>query len=205
MSERQESASVASAPNIVEAYRDYIPPQCVQKMVDELLGAVPPRYLVGLQTIILTNQAAQPRNRKQQKIWSRNRRIKLVEALGYYSGASRSSRASITLHIDNIFKGASPRSLRIPLMRYYPLASVLYHEIGHHIHAEHNPVYEGKENVAEDWSDKLLKGFYRTHYWYLMPLLKPLAFLIKLGGWVKSRFQQITKTRNPHSKRGGDV
>jgi hypothetical protein len=205
MSEKRELPSVASAPNVMEAYRDYVPPQGVLKMVDELLGAVPPRYLVGLQTIILTNQAAQPRNRKQQKLWSRNRKIKLVEALGYYSGASRSSRASITLHIDNIFKRASPRSLRIPFVRYFPLASMLYHEIGHHIHAEHNPVYEGKENVAEDWSDKLLKRFYRTHYWYLMPLLKPLAFLIKWGGWVKTRFQQITKTRNPHPKRGDDV
>ena len=204
MSERQESPSVASAPNILEAYRDYIPPQCVRKMVDDLLKAAPPRYLVGLQTIILTNQAAQPRKKKQQKTWSRNRKIKLVEALGYYSGASRSSRASITLHIDNIFKGATPRKLRDPFARYYLLASVLYHEIGHHIHAEHNPVYEGKENVAEDWGDKLVKRFYRTHYWYLMSMFEPLGFLIKLSGWVNTRIRQITKTRNPDPKRDED-
>jgi hypothetical protein len=189
MGEKRESQSVASAPNIVEAYRDYLPPQSVLPMMHDLLKSVPPRYLIGLQTIVLTNQAAQPRKRKRQKIWSRNHKIKIVTALGYYSGASQSSRASITLHVDNIFKGASPRDLRIPFVRYYPLASVLYHEIGHHIHAEHNPVYEGKENVAEDWSDKLLQRFYRTHYWYLMPLLKPLVFLLKLGRSVSARFR----------------
>jgi hypothetical protein len=166
------------------------------KIVDELLKAVPPRYLIGLQTIVLTNQAAQPRAKKQQKIWSRNHKIKLVEALGYYSGASRSSRASITLHIDNILKHVRPRELRIPFVRYYPLASVLYHEIGHHIHAEHNPIYDGKENVAEDWSDKLSQRFYRTHYWYLIPLLKPLTPLIKLGRSVKGRFRKALAVNN---------
>src|SRR4029077_7673802 len=123
MSEKRELPSVTSAPNIVEAYRDYTPPKCVRKMLDDLLKAVPPRYLMGLQTIIPTNRAAQPRKKKQQKTWSRNRKIKLVEALGYYSGASRSSRASVTLHIDNIFKRVPPRELEIPFARYYPLGS----------------------------------------------------------------------------------
>jgi hypothetical protein len=190
MGEKEEAQSVASAPNIVEAYREYVPPECVLPMLRALLKSVPPRYLIGLQTIVLTNQAAQPRKRKQQKIWSRNRKIKIISALGYYSGASQSSRASITLHIDNIFKRASQQDLRIPLVRYYPLASVLYHEIGHHIHAEHKPVYEGKENVAEDWSDKLLQRFYRTHYWYLMPLMKGAVLFVKLGRLIDPRFMR---------------
>jgi hypothetical protein len=196
MSERKESQSVASTRNIVEAYRDYVPPRCVVPIVEDLLKAVPPRYLIGLQTIILTNQAAQPRKRKRQRIWSRNHKINLVKAIGYYSGASRSSQASITLHIDNILKRVPSRELRIPFVRYYPLASVLYHEIGHHIHAEHNPVYEGKENVAEDWSDKLSQRFYRTHYWYLMPILRPLVFLIKLARSLSGRFRKALAVNN---------
>src|SRR5260221_5491190 len=103
MGGKQEFQSAASVPNIVEVYRDYVPPQCVLSMVHDLLKAVPPRYLVGLQTIILTNQAAQPRKTKQQKIWSRKRKIKIIDALGYYYGATRSSQASISLHIDNGF------------------------------------------------------------------------------------------------------
>jgi hypothetical protein len=196
MSEKQEFQRVASTPDIVEAYRDYVSPQYVLKIVDDLLKAVPPRHLIGLNTIVLTNQAAQLRKRKQQKIWSRNHKIKLVETLVYYSGASRSSRASITLHIDNILKRAPSRELRIPFVRYYPLAGALYHEIGHHIHAEHNPIYEGKESVAEDWSDKLSQRFYRTHYWYLIPLLRPLVFLIELDSLVDGPFRKAFAVNN---------
>jgi hypothetical protein len=83
-----------------------------------------------------------------------------------------------------------PGNLRVPFVRYFPLGTVLYHEIGHHIHAEHIPIHDGKENVAEDWSDKLLQRFYRIHYWYLMPLLRPLAFFIKLGRSVKTRYRR---------------
>ncbi|HVA93531.1 MAG TPA: hypothetical protein VNI36_01385 [Candidatus Dormibacteraeota bacterium] len=154
------------------------------------MKAVPPDYLRGLQTIVLTNQAAKTRKQKQQKVWSRNRKIKLVEARGYYSPAWQASRATITLHIDNILKHTRRGELGIPFLRYYPLASVLYHEIGHHIHAEHIPVYDGKENVAEDWSDKLLQRFYRSHYWYLMPLMKVAVLFIKLGRLVNPRFMR---------------
>jgi hypothetical protein len=195
MGEQKKAQGVASTPNVVEAYRDYVPPQWVLPMIHDLLKSVPPRYLIGLQTIVLTNQAAQPRKRKQQKVWSRNRKYKIVSALGYYSGARQSARASITLHVDNILKGLSRRELKIPFVRCYPLGSVLYHEIGHHIHAEHKPVYEGKENVAEDWSDKLSKRFYQVHYWYLMPLLKPLVFLIQFGRSVSTRFRQSVTRR----------
>ncbi len=180
MNETREALCAPSTPNIVEAYRDYVPPRCVLPMVHELLKTVPPRYLIGLQTIVLTNQSAQPRERQRQKIWSRNHKIRIISARGYYSGASQSRRASITLHVDNIFKDSSLRDLRVPIVRYYPLASVLYHEIGHHIHAEHHPVHEGKENVAEKWSTYLTGQFLRKHYWYARPILYVMWLLIRV-------------------------
>ena len=67
-----------------------------------------------------------------------------------------------------------------PPLRYTRLADVLYHEIGHHIHAVHRPVYEGEENVAEDRSRKLRGRFLRRRYWWLMPILYPLSFATKL-------------------------
>src|ERR1700686_1109959 len=114
MGEKKESRSNASVPTIVETYHDYIPPQCVLTMVEDLLKTVPPDYLRGLQTIVLTNQAAKTRAQKQQKVWSRNRKIKLVESLGYYSPAWRASRATIPLHIDNILKHTRRGELGIP-------------------------------------------------------------------------------------------
>lgn len=179
-------------PKIVEDYRDYIPPRCVRMLVEDLLKTVPPSYLMGLQTIILTNQAAQPRNKKQQKVWSRNRKIRLVDALGYYSPATRSARATIHLNIDNIVKHTHPGELGTPVLRYDPLARVLYHEIGHHIHAEHNPTYQGKENVAEDWSKRLSQSFYRTRYWYFYLLADSVRFLTKLSRSIGRRIRSVT-------------
>jgi hypothetical protein len=67
----------------------------------------------------------------------------------------------------------------MPLFRWFSIGEVLYHEIGHHIHAEHRPVHDGKENVAEDWSRKLWRQFVRSHYWYLTPVLYVLALSLK--------------------------
>ena len=65
---------------------------------------------------------------------------------------------------------------------------VLYHEIGHHIHSTRKPVYEGPENVAEDWSRKLWRHFLRTRYWYLTPLLYVLRIAFKpVAKWFKKQ------------------
>jgi hypothetical protein len=182
----QVKTKAESLPTIVEAYRDYSPPPTVRQLIQDLLKTVPPRYLVGLETIVLTNRAGETRDRKRQKVWSRNRKIKLADALGYYEASTRSSQASIVLHIDHILKGVEPWELKTPL-RYGPLAKVLYHEIGHHIHAERKPVFKGKEDVADGWSGKLLGLFYRRHYWYLMPLFYPLRMYMKIRRRIGKR------------------
>jgi hypothetical protein len=65
-------------------------------------------------------------------------------------------------------------------LRYEALGIVLFHEIGHHIHAAHKPVFDGRENVAEEWSRKLFVRFLGLRYWYLMPVLYPVALVIRL-------------------------
>jgi hypothetical protein len=57
-----------ASPTIVEAYRDYHPTPTFRRLVQDLLKAVPTRYLVGLKTIILTNQAAETRDRKAEGV-----------------------------------------------------------------------------------------------------------------------------------------
>jgi hypothetical protein len=89
---------------------------------------------------------------------------RLAESLGSYSRAWKSSPATVWLYVDNIAKGAPPWVLVVPLLRYVVVGDVLYHEIGHHIHAVHRPVYDGKENVAEDWSRRLGRQFIRKRY-----------------------------------------
>jgi hypothetical protein len=154
-------------------------------MVDDLLDAVPPKYLVGLKKIVLTNQSALTRDKRRQKVWSRKKMYRLAESLGSYSRAWKSSPAMVWLYVDNIVKALPSWALRVPFLRYVTVGDVLYHEIGHHTHAVHRPVYDGKENVAEDWSRRLSRRFLRKRYWYLMPVLYPVALLLRFGKRIR--------------------
>jgi len=157
-------------PEIVENYRDFEPPANFKRLMEDLLDAVPAKYLVGLGRIVLANQSALTRDQRRQKIWSRNHKIRLAEARGAYYRATASSPAAVWLYVDNILKSEDPWLQRLPILRYHELATVLYHEIGHHIHAVHRPIFEDKEDVAEDWGGKLFGRFCRIRYWYLRPL-----------------------------------
>lgn len=172
-------------PEIVESYRDFQPPPKFRKLVEDLLESVPSNYLAGLKTILLTNQAAMTRDQCRQKIWSRNRKTPLAGALGLYYDATRSRSGTVWLYVDNILKSQPVWTMRVPFLCYLTLSETLYHEIGHHIHAVHRPVYKDKENVADDWRRRLSGRFYREHYWYLLPILYPLALLYKLAKRVK--------------------
>lgn len=57
---------------------------------------------------------------------------------------------------------------------------VLFHEIGHHIHATMRPEYGDEEDVADIWVKKLAITFMRKKYWFLMPVARPLARLIEI-------------------------
>ena len=179
-------------PEVVENYRDFEPPANFRKLLDDLLDAVPPKYLIGLKTIVLANRSALTRDQRRQKTWSRNRKIRLVEARGSYYQARTSSPATVWLYVDNILRSEDPWFRRLPILRYYALATVLYHEIGHHIHAVHKPIFQGKEVVAEDWSKKLFGRFCRLRYWYLRPFVYPIWLSIELVRRIKRGTRQHT-------------
>jgi hypothetical protein len=168
-------------PEIVEAYRDFDPPANFKQVVETLLAYVPPKYLVGLKTIILTNSSALSRDQRRQKTWSRNRKVRLSECRGSYSRATKSSPATVWLYVDNMVRGWPGWMTRPPLLRYMVPSDTLYHEIGHHIHTVHKPIHEEREDVAVEWSRKLWSHFLRKRYWYLMPILYPLAKLFRLA------------------------
>ena len=118
-------------PEIVENYRDFEPPANFRLLLEDLLDGVPAKYLVGLKSIVLANQSALTRNQRRQKIWSRNRKIRLAEVRGCYYRATRSSPATVWLYVDNILRSEKPWFRRLPILRYYEPGTVLYHEIGH--------------------------------------------------------------------------
>jgi hypothetical protein len=182
-------------PEIIENYRDFEPPPQLRRIIDNLIDCVPPNYLMGLKTIILTNQAALTRDQRRQKIWSRKRKYRLAEARGTYHRATHSRPATVWLYVDNILKGTPAWTLRLPLVRYVEFGEVLHHEIGHHIHAVHKPIHDGPENVADAWSRKLSINFFRKHYWYIVPVKYPLLLLIKLALWIAQRLRSVTRRR----------
>ena len=146
---------------------------------------------MGLKTIILTNKAGMTRDKRRQKVWSRNRKILFADALGSYSAATRSSPASVSLYVDNIVDSDPDWFRRLPVFGHGTLAHVLYHEIGHHIHRTIRPVYKGKEDVANDWSGKLWGNFCRKHYWYIFPFLWLLVHIVSpVAKWFEKRSRQ---------------
>jgi hypothetical protein len=177
-----------SLPQIIENYRDFEPPRQVRPLIEDLLNAVPSQYLLGLKTILLTNQKALSRDQRRQKVSGRKGKYNLAEARGAYYQATRSSPAYVLLLVDNILSAWPSWMLRVPYLRHMMLSEVLYHEIGHHIHAVHQPVHDGKENVAEDWKRILKRVFRREHFWYLRPLAYPGGKMLRLilkSAWYK--------------------
>jgi hypothetical protein len=162
----------STCPAVIESYRDFEPPPNFRQNVETLLRYVPSQYLIGLKTVVLTNRAGLSRNRRKHDVWSRSRK-----ALGSYYRASKSSPATVCLYTDNIMESGMGWLDRAPVLRYLVVGQVLYHEIGHHIHAVHRPAYAEKEDVAENWSGALTRRFYRQRYWYLYPFLMGLARL----------------------------
>lgn len=181
--------AVKTVPQVIENYSHFEPPRQLRALIEELLNAVPPKYLVGLKTILLTNQTAMTRDQRRQKVSGRKDKDGLAEARGAYYRATNSSPAYVLLLVDNTLISWPPWVLRVPYFRYAVLSEVLYHEIGHHIHAVYQPVHEGQENVAEDWQRKLNGIFLRRRYWYLRTILYPARklaeFIVKSARWKK--------------------
>jgi hypothetical protein len=164
-----------TGPRIVESYRDFKPPRGFKKKVELLLRYVPPKYLAGLDAIVLTNGAALNRDERRKKTWSRNRKVQTSKCLGLYRGKTRSTPASVWLYVDNIKKAGMGPLDGVPVFRYFAVGNVLYHEIGHHIHTVHRPKNQEKEDVADDWGRGLFKNCVRKRFWYIFPLLIGIA------------------------------
>lgn len=183
-----EGASTPT-PQVIENYRDFEPPPQLRPQIERLLQAVPRKYLAGLKTVLLTNRSALTREQRRQKVTGRKGRYSLADARGAYYQATDSRSAYVLLMVDNMLSAWPVGILRIPYLGPLVLAETLYHEIGHHIHAVHEPIHDGKENVAERWQHRLKRGFIRRRYWYLRPLLYPAeklaGILLKLETFKK--------------------
>ena len=190
---RQEDDTHRPQPSIVENYKDFEPPPNFRTLVEDLLAAVPPKYLIGLRMILLTNESSLTRNQRRQKTRGRKHKVRVADTLGTYHQATNSSGAAVWLNVDNIVESWGRRMFKMPGLRYFPVADVLYHEIGHHIHKVHKPVHDGRENIAEDWSSRLSARFYWRRYWYARPLMYCASLIIKALKRMIPAVRRITR------------
>jgi hypothetical protein len=167
-------------PEIEERYAEYRPPFDVAKVVRELIAPVPEKYLRGLRKILLVNSGSLSRRDRVGKLWSRKHKVgkARIRGLYYYNNGAPWIEIRVDQTIDQ-WKGNSSGGLWIPLVRDLCIGHVLYHELGHHIHRVVRPEFQEKEDVADDWARKLNANFIRKRYWYLLPLLLPVSWVLR--------------------------
>ena len=166
---------------MVEQYLDYAPPVDVYGSLRLLLRHVPEQYLSGLYKITLTNSDSL-RSSYRGKFWSEKRRLRPADCSGLYH------KGHILLAMDLILQGCPEVFLLFPPIKTFLIGEVLYHEMGHHIHRIEEPGYRAdKEEVAEEWKEKLMRAFLRRRYWYLVSLARLFSPLIRpiMRRWKK--------------------
>ncbi|MGA2354269.1 MAG: hypothetical protein ABSG02_07225 [Terriglobales bacterium] len=174
-----------SQPRIIESYQDYKAPFDAARVARSLLQAVPKKYLVGLDSVVLLNEGGLSRRDRVGKVRSRKRKVDKSRIYGRYHYAWKGKPAWIEIRVDKTFRNVTPKvCLWIPFFREILLGNVLYHELGHHIDACIRPEYREKEDIAEDWKGRLTTNFLRTKYWYAV---WPLVLLGKIRKWRRAR------------------
>lgn len=168
-------------PTVITNFTGYTPPFDVVPIVERMLASVPPKYLVGLSEVVLTNSSGLPRKLRRSVTKSRKRKVKVAEAAGLYHQAWQGNRAWIEIFVDNMMRALEASWwLKIAYVRESVLAGVLFHEIGHHIHATAHPEYRDKEDVADSWKLKLNRQYFRIQHPWVRIIAYPFRPLLRL-------------------------
>lgn len=165
---------------IEERYANYRPPFDVAKVIENLVAPVPEKYLRGLRKVLLVDSESLSRRDRVGRTWSRKRKYdksRILARYHYNNGASW-----IEIRVDRTigqWKGKSGWLLWLPAVRQLCIGQVFYHELGHHIHRVIRPELREREDVADNWGTKLSGNFIRKRYWYLLPILLPVSWILR--------------------------
>jgi len=180
---------------IYENYGAYKPSVNARKIVEKLLVAIDPEYLQGLGSIGLSSQIPLSRNKRRRKFLSRGHKYGMSDIQGYYRQPWNGQPAFIELYVDKIFAGMPGFVARLPMVGFLRIGKVLLHELGHHIHRTKHPESEEREDVADEWSRKLLKIAARKRYRYAVPFLRLVIKVVnpplqRLVVWANRRHRE---------------
>lgn len=180
-------------PKVIEAYSDYAPPFDVKRAIERMVATVPPKYLIGLDSILLTNTAGLPRKIRRGVTKSRKKKIRMIQARGLYHPTWKNRPAWIEIFVDNALIGWRKGSLWWIFPCDLDLQDVLFHEIGHHIHFAIRPENREREDVADVWKVRLSRNYLRQRHRVIRAILLVLRFVL---GPVFRAFYKRTMDKN---------
>jgi hypothetical protein len=163
---------------IHENYGAYKPSLNARKTVESLIASIEPEYLQGLGSIVLSSQFDLPRTKRRKKFLSRGSKYSTSAIQAYYQAQWKGQPAFIELYIDKILAPIPSWFARFPTVGFLTIGKVFFHELGHHIHQTIRPEFKEKEDVADQWSRKLMKNAFLKHYRYAVPFLRPAVKLM---------------------------
>lgn len=139
-----------------------------------LLASVPGKYLAGLHKVVILNASDLPAREIRKLADEEKGRV-----LAQYYRRTTHSRAWIELFADRIQDRRIAPWRRLPIIRDLFLASVIFHEVGHHVRLEIEPRHGSSEEQAEYWRRILVGKAFAGRLGLLRAVLKPLASLIR--------------------------
>ena len=159
---------------VKEDFRAYAPPSWVAPTVRRLLDSLPPEYLMGLSSIVLTESRLTGKAKIRRRA---GRKHSPNERLGFYRPTWRGEPPCIYLIVDNI---VALKPLRLQVARDLAIAKVLFHEVGHHLNSKVGLISRNEEASAEAWLRKLWPMHARKRYWFVKPLSPLLKLLLAI-------------------------
>jgi len=130
--------------------------------IRNLLSVVPKTHITGLEEIIVTDGL---KFNKQETV------------VGIYKQKNNIQPSTIEISFNTLYRGIPTGLLLFPFIAKFLLATVLYHEIGHHYHRKftHGISKKSEESFANEFKKEMLK----RKYWLWALLISPLAPLVK--------------------------
>jgi hypothetical protein len=95
---------------------------------------------------------------------TRARRQRQGAFLGRYHHAWQGDRAWIEIVVDLNVERVPRRYRGVQLFRDFLFATVLFHEIGHHLHSKIGALRRGSESSADEWALRLALSLFSKQY-----------------------------------------